>query len=105
MAVMEWNSVIKKEQFSDDNDNYLSFINFNTGGQIHFFYNQTEHKKQMLSDYSITADGTVIRNPVLRTLDMGYEFMPQFGKQVSSRQIVIPCTYHNNLICFAKIDY
>ncbi|UEG50277.1 hypothetical protein LK994_02160 [Ferruginibacter lapsinanis] len=104
-SAMEWCRIISKEQFAEENDNYLSFINFNTGGQIHFLYNLVERKRQLLSDYSIAADGTTKRNPVFRTLDEGYEFMPQFSKQVSSRQLILPCTYRGNLICFAKVDY
>ncbi|MGG9970331.1 hypothetical protein ACQ33O_00950 [Ferruginibacter sp. SUN002] len=104
-AVAQWSRIIEKEQFDNDNDNYLSFVNFNTGGQIHFFFNLLERRKQLLSDYSITADGSVTRNATFRKLDEGYEFMPQFGKQVGARQIIIPCTFRNSLICFAKIDY
>ncbi|MES2432158.1 MAG: hypothetical protein V4556_14575 [Bacteroidota bacterium] len=101
----EWSRIIERQQFDADTDNFLSFINFNTSGQIHFFYNLLERKKQLLTDYSITPDGTVTRNPTFKMMAEGYEFMPQYGKQVSSRQIVLPCVYHNNVICFAKIDY
>lgn len=102
---MEWARVIDKEQYSDEDDNYLSFINMNTGGQIHFLYNQLERKKYLLADYSITADGIATRNPTYKKLDEGYEFMPQYSKQVGARQIILPCTYRAKLICFAKIDY
>jgi hypothetical protein len=40
----------------------------------------------------------------LKNLDRGYEFMPKYGKQVSSNQLIIPC-YKGNSICFAKVEF
>ena len=51
-----------------------------------------------------TPDGKMNHNPTLKNLDKGYEFMPKYAKQVSARQIIVPCLYRN-FICFAKIDY
>ena len=100
----EWNNVMGKEQYDDESDDLLSYQLMNTGGQIHFLFNQQERRNNLLSDYSITPDGAMTRNPTLKNLDKGYEFMPQHGKQVSSRQMIVPCLYRN-YICFAKIDY
>ena len=101
---IEWSNVVPKAQFDDDNDNYLSYAEMLTGGQVHFLFNNMERRKQILSDQSVTAAGEVDRNPPLHNLDRGYEFMPRFGKQVSANQMIIPCTYRN-YICFAKITY
>ena len=76
----------------------------NTGGQLHFLFNQLERRYNLLNDYSLTPDGQMVPQPDLKNLDKGYEFMPKYGKQVSARQMIIPCQYHN-YICFAKIDY
>jgi hypothetical protein len=76
----------------------------NMGGQIHFLFNQEERRTQLLSDFSVNASGELNRNPTLRNLDKGYEFMPKYAKQVSSRQMIIPC-FRNNYICFAKLEY
>jgi hypothetical protein len=76
----------------------------NTGGELHFLYNQFEKRTQLLMDQSITADGKINRLPTFHNLDKGYTFMPRIGKQVSGNQIVIPCLYRNYL-CFAKIDF
>jgi hypothetical protein len=76
----------------------------NTGGQLHFLFNQQERKNLLLNDYSLSPDGQINRNPTLKNLDKGHEFMPKYGKQVSARQFIVPCFYRN-YICFAKIDY
>lgn len=100
----EWTNVITKEQFDDQTDDLISYQIMNTGGQLHVLFNNLERRVQLLNDFSITPDGKINRSPTLKNLDKGYEFMPKYAKQVSSRQIIVPCLYRN-YICFAKIDY
>lgn len=101
---LEWNNVIGKTQFDDESDDLISYQLMNTGDQIHFLFNQQERRNNLLADFSIAPDGQLNRNPTLKNLDKGYEFMPKYGKQVSARQLIVPCLYRN-YICFAKIDY
>ncbi|HEX5652388.1 MAG TPA: hypothetical protein VFX58_04910 [Chitinophagaceae bacterium] len=100
----EWNNVIVKEQFDDQSDDHISYQVMVTGGQLHFLFNQSERRLQLLNDYSVEPDGKMNRNPTLKNLDKGYEFMPRYAKQVSARQILVPCLTRN-YICFAKVDY
>ena len=100
----EWSSVITKEQFDDQTDDMLSYQIMNTGGQVHFLFNNLERRVQLLADFSLKPDGELTRNPTLKDLDRGYEFMPKYGKQVSARQMIIPCVYRN-YVCFAKLEY
>ncbi len=101
---LEWSNVIHKEQFDDESDDHISYQLINTGGQLHFVFNQEEKRAQLLNDYTVNPDGQINRNPTLKNLDKGYEFMPKYGKQVSNSQVIIPC-YYRNYICFAKLDY
>ena len=100
----EWTNVIHKQQFSDDNDNYLSFSTFTTGGEMHFLFNDISKRDKLLSENIIRADGNTKRNPTLKTNERDYEFMPRFAKQISARQVVIPCSYRGQ-ICFAKVYF
>jgi hypothetical protein len=100
----EWSVVIAKDQFDDQSDNALSYQIMNTGGEVHFLFNQLEKRVQLLNDFSLEPGGKIRRNPTLKNLDKGYDFMPKFGKQVSSRQMIIPCI-NRNYICFAKLEY
>jgi hypothetical protein len=102
----EWNNIISKNQSAYNSENALSYTIFNTGGEIHLLFNELEKRgPAKLSDKSITANGDINTNAAINPLNnMDYEFLPRFGKQVGSKQIIIPCTYHNS-ICFAKIDY
>jgi hypothetical protein len=99
-----WNNVIRKEQFDDESADRISYQVMNTGGQLHFLFNQQERKNLLLNDYSLLPDGQINRNPTLKNLDQGHEFMPKYGKQVSAKQFIVPCFYRN-YISFAKIDY
>ncbi len=103
-GVPEWSNIIHKQQYTDDNDNHLSFNIFNTSGEIHFLYNDISKRDKLLSDYIITPDGSSKRSPTLRTYEQGYEFMPRFAKQIGARKVIIPCTFRGQ-ISFAKIDF
>jgi hypothetical protein len=100
----EWNNVMGKSQFDDESDDLLSYQMMNTGGQLHFLFNLQERRNNLLTDFSITPDGQITRNPTLKNLDKGYDFMPRYANQESARQMIIPCQYRN-YICFAKIEY
>jgi hypothetical protein len=100
----EWANVITKEQYDDQTSDLISYQIMNTGGQLHVLFNNLEKRIQLLNDFSITPDGKVSHSPTLKNLDRGYEFMPKYAKQVSAKQIIVPCLYRN-FICFAKIDY
>jgi|KBSMisStandDraft_5_1062788.scaffolds.fasta_scaffold07569_4 hypothetical protein len=101
---LEWSNVIPKTQYDDEGSSQISYMTVNTGGELHFLYNQFEKRTLLLMDQSISANGKVSRLPTFHNLDKGYTFLPRIGKQVASNQIVIPCLYRNYL-CFAKIDF
>lgn len=100
----DWASVINKSQYDDQTENFLSYAIMLTGGQLHFLFNTLERRTLLLGDQSVSGSGKITRNPPLKGLDRGYQFMPRYGKQVSTREIIIPCTYRN-YICFAKIEF
>lgn len=101
---LEWNNVISKGQFDDESDDLISYQLMNTGGELHFLFNSQERRNNLLTDFSLTPGGQLNRNPTLKNLERGYDFMPKYGKQVSARQMIIPCQYRN-YICFAKVEY
>jgi len=103
-GALQWSNVIHKEQFDDEAGDRISYQLMNTGGQLHFVFNMEEKRQQLLNDFTLTSDGQINRNPTLKNLDRGFEFLPKYGKQVSARQMIIPC-YYRNYICFAKLDY
>ncbi|MEJ7587215.1 MAG: hypothetical protein WKI04_06605 [Ferruginibacter sp.] len=101
---IKWSKMINKEQYADDSDNYLSFSTFITESEIHFLFNLLEKRNKLLTDNTLSANGSIKRNPTIKSIDRGYEYMPKLSKQVGARQIIVPCTFRNQ-ICFAKIDF
>lgn len=101
---LQWSNVIHKEQYDDDGDDRISYQMANTGGQLHYIFNLDEKRTLLLNDFTLSPDGEINHNPTLKNLDRGYEFLPKYGKQVSSYQVIIPC-YYRNYICFAKIEF
>lgn len=101
---LEWGSVIHKQQFDDESDDRISFITANRGSQLHYLFNIEERRGTFLNDYTLSPSGQVNANPTLKNLERGYEFMPKYGKQVSSTQLILPCIYRN-YICFAKLEF
>ena len=100
---IEWNKVLHKSQFDDNEENFLSFSTMTSGGEIHFLFNE-DKRFQVVSDQGITPDGTINRYPTLKSEQKGYEFMPSLSKQVGAKEIIIPCSYRGN-ICFAKVEF
>lgn len=103
-GAVEWTNVIPKSQFDDETDMLISHQIMNTGGEIHFLFNQYERRTLLLNDHTLNPTGKITRHPTLKNLDKGFEFMPRFGKQISVRSIIMPCQYRNYLT-FAKIEF
>lgn len=101
---VEWSNVIRKSQYDDNTDNYIGFGLFNTGEQLHFVFNTQEKRTMILNDQTIAPTGQIDRNPTLKNLDKGYDFMPRHAKQVGARQAIVPCQYRG-FTCFAKIEF
>jgi len=101
---LQWTNIIHKSQYDDYTDNFIGYGTLNSGGQVHFLFNQLEKRTLLLTDQTITPEGQVNRSPTLRNLDKDYQFMPRYAKQVSSHELIVPCQYRN-FICFAKIEF
>jgi hypothetical protein len=96
-------NVIRKSQFDDESDAMVSYQTINSGSAIHYLYNNYERRDVVLSFQSLNSDGKVIRNPTMKGLDMKYEFMPRFARQIAARTVIVPC-FTRNQLCFARVD-
>jgi len=103
-AKLEWSNVLRKSQFDDNSDMFLSYQLFNTGTELKFLYNELERREMLLNATSLTTVGQIKREQTLKNLDRNFEFMPRYGRQTGARQVVLPCL-NKNYICFAKLDF
>ena len=93
-----------KTQFDDNTDNMISYQVMNSGAELLFLYNEWSRRSPMLNAQSLDPNGRVNKEPPLKSLDKGYEFMIRFGKQVSAREMIVPCLYRNSF-SFARIEF
>jgi hypothetical protein len=101
---IDWTNVLTKSQFDETTDNLLSYQLMNSGSELLFLYNEWSRRQPMLSAYSIDPSGKLNKEPPLRSLDKGYEFMIRLGKQVSAREMIVPAVYRNSL-SFTRIEF
>ena len=101
---LAWSNTIRKNQFDDNTDSFISYQLFNTGNEIRFLFNQREKRQLMLNSATVDANGKLKRQPTLKNMDNFHDFMPKYGKQISLRQIILPCVY-KNYICFANLEF
>jgi hypothetical protein len=101
---LSWTNTIRKNQYDDNTDAFISYQLFNTGNELRFLFNQREKREQLLNSATIDAAGKLKRQPTLKNLNRDYDFMPKYGKQIGLRQMILPCMY-KNYICFAKLEF
>ena len=101
---MEWSNVIRKSQYDDNTDNYIGYGLLNAGAQLHFLFNMQDKRTTILTDQTLSPDGKIDRNPTVKNLDRGFDFMPRHAKQIGARSVVMPCMYRG-FTCFAKIEF
>jgi hypothetical protein len=101
---MQWNTLLAKSQFDDNTDQLLSYQMMNSGTELLFLYNEWMRREPILSAYSLDGTGTFNKQPPLRNVDRGYDFMIRYGKQISAREMLVPASYRN-AIGFVRIEF
>ena len=101
---LDWSNVIHKSQYDDEGEASISYQMVNTGDALRFLYNDFEKRTPLLAYQSIDPAGQIIRNPTLKNLDRGFQFLPRYAKQTGQRQVIIPCVYRN-FLTFARLDF
>ena len=101
---VQWNALMIKKQGDVETDNFLSFSNVVTGGEIHYFFMEAERRNQVVVNNGLSPSGKLSRYGTLKGNSSGYSFMPKLAKQVGPAQIILPCLYRG-YIAFALVDF
>lgn len=99
-----WGSSIEKKQYSEVGDLMLSYSYLNSGNGLNFLFIEKDNQRYTLSHNGITSSGEVNHISNVRSNEENYEFIPRYGKQISSNSIIIPF-YYLKQTGFAKIDF
>ena len=101
----KWSDFIRKDQTTLEDDGAFSgYGMMNTGDAIRFVFNNMESASTTLKVISVNPVGKMNTNLLDRDYTRYYDWLPRYGKQISARQMLVPCIYKGKL-CFAKVDF
>jgi hypothetical protein len=101
----EWGSFIRKDQYSqEDFGMFSSYLMINSGGMLGYLYNDFNTSNSRIQLASVDAEGKVETRFMQGGRNDDPDWLPRSGKQVSSREIIIPCL-RKRQICFAKVVF
>jgi len=102
---MEWHSVLRKKQSSDDDNGvYSSFLTVNEKDRLRFLYLDDISTAGILNQYTLTSDGKSDRKAILNQEDKDVMLLPKSGRQVAPNEAVIP-SYVNGMLRLVRITY
>jgi hypothetical protein len=101
----DWHAFVRKDQFStEDGGVFSSYAFLNSGGALGFLYNDYNSNRSKIQLASIDGAGKVDLRSMAAGRSDDPDWLPRSGKQVSAREIVIPCL-RKRQICFAKVVF
>ncbi len=101
----QWDAFVYKDQYSqEDGGLFSSYVLLNTGGTLGFLFNDFNTNNSRIQLATIGVDGKVNMQSFNTEGNSYPDWIPRAGKQVSAREIVIPCL-HRKEICFAKVVF
>ncbi|HLP51961.1 MAG TPA: hypothetical protein VK154_13825 [Chitinophagales bacterium] len=102
---MEWSSVMRKKQASeDDNGTYSSFLLMNEKEKLRFIYLDDISASGVLNEYVLGSMGRYDRTTLLNQEEKDIMLMPKLGKQISPNEVVLP-SYKGNALRLVKIAF
>jgi len=102
---MEWSSVMRKKQVSeDDNGTYSSFLIMNEKEKLRLFYLDDVSGSGVLNEYVLSSSGKTSREVLFNQEDRDVMLLPKMGKQISPNEVVLP-SYKRNELQLVKITF
>ena len=104
-GTMEWHSVLRKKQSSeDDNGVYSSYLMLNEKDKLHFLYLDDASTAGSLNEYSLTSTGKLDKKLLTYQEEQDIMLMPKLGKQTAPDEVVIP-SYKGGSLRLVKITF
>ncbi|OIR03385.1 hypothetical protein GALL_144560 [mine drainage metagenome] len=104
----EWMKVLNTPQ-RDELVNSVGYVNAEMDNSLYFLYNENILNKIFITAQSINDKGEINvagnlkEDKMILGSNTEYTLLPRFGKQVSEKEVVLPCLA-GRYICFAKIE-
>ena len=104
-GIRQWNSIIPKEQYSqEDGGVFSSYALLNTGGTLGFLFNDFNASRSRIQLATVTPEGKTDVHSFTAEGNDYPDWLPRNGKQVAGRIIIVPCL-RKKQICFAKVVF
>ena len=101
----EWAEFVRKNQYSqEDGGLFSSYALINTGGSLGFLFNDFNMNRSKIQLASLDSKGKAVMTSITGYNPEEPDWLPKSGKQVSSKEFVVPCLRRNQ-ICFAKVVF
>lgn len=102
---LQWNSFIRKEQYSQEDDGlFSSYAMLNSGASLVFLYNDFSTSKSSLNLAALDVSGSLQLKKINPGRAAGADWLPRSGKQTDLKEIMIPVLRKNSL-GFARVVF
>lgn len=98
---LDWNKVLYKKQFSQDDDGiFSSFFVLKTPSRLRFIYNDEIKKNNTVSEYLMDPAGKIARNSLLSTAYQKMKLRFRNAIQIAPNSLIVPSerNYDLNLV-------
>ena len=104
-GAFHWKDIMLKHQSSTgDYGRYSSYALMNSGDLLTFLYNDEINNRSNVITYTVDVRGKTKRSVLLNSRKHNLYLMPQYAKQVSASELIIPSVKRNELK-LVKLSY
>ena len=103
---LHWNEILKKRQFSEDDDGYFSSVGFmNSSKAMSLLFNESISHNNKLSNFFIEYDGEYQIKSIFNPASFQLTPAPRYAKQISSNELIIPAVSYKNEFVLVKVTF
>ena len=101
-----WDNVLRKKQYSEDDDGYFSSFGIvNVRSALNLIFNEEITKNTTINGYVLDAKGDYKIQSLASVRDYDLMMAPQYSKQLSFSEVVLPAFNNRNEFMLAKISF
>ncbi len=101
-----WDNVLRKKQYSEDDEGYFSsFGVVNVRSALNLIFNEEITKNTNINGYVLDAKGDYKIQSLISIREYDLMMAPQYSKQLSFSEVVLPAFNSRNEFMLAKISF
>ncbi len=101
-----WENILQKKQYSEGDDGYFASFGVANGKSfLRLLFNEEISYRTHLNSYQLKSDGAYSMLSVVNMRDSNFMVAPQYGKQLSYSEMVLPAFNSRNEFMVARIQF